>query len=73
VGLELEGISDDDWAACQAVGHAAYFLNFEGVLAPSATGAGLILAAFETRLRPGQLTLERSEPLSEDLYLRLHG
>lgn len=71
VGLELEDISDDDWTACQAVGHAAYFLNFDGVLAPSATGTGLVLAAFETRLRPDQLTLDRSEPLSEDLYLRL--
>lgn len=72
VGLELQDISDEDWTACQAVGHAAYFLDFDGVLAPSATGTGLVLAAFETRLRPGHLTVEQSEPLSEDLYLHLH-
>ncbi len=72
VGLDLEDISDDDRTACQAVGHAAYFLDFDGVLAPSATGTGLVLAAFETRLHPEQLTVEQSEPLTEELYLRLH-
>jgi RES domain-containing protein len=71
IGLELEDISDDDWTACQGVGHAAYFLGFDGVLAPSATGAGLVLAAFESRLSPGQLTLLRSEPLTQDGYLHL--
>ena len=34
-------------------------------------GASLVLAAFETRLRPEQLTVEQSQPLTEDLYLRL--
>jgi RES domain-containing protein len=72
VGLGMEDISDEDWTACQAVGHAAYFLDFDGVLAPSATGTGLVLAAFETRLRPEQLTVEQAEPLSENLYQRLH-
>lgn len=72
VGLDLEDISDDDWTACQTVGHAAYFLDFDGVLAPSATGTGLVLAAFETRLDPEQLTIEQSEPLTEELYRDLH-
>lgn len=71
VGLEFADVIDDDWTACQAVGHAAYFLQFDGVLAPSATGAGLVLAAFEARLRPGQLALAGSEHLTEELYLRL--
>lgn len=33
VGLEDEDITGD-WAACQAVGHAAWFLEMSGVLAP---------------------------------------
>lgn len=68
VGLGAEDIADEDWSACQSVGHAAWFLEFGGVLAPSATGAGFVLAAFETRLQPGQLTLRESRPLDEDTY-----
>lgn len=68
VGLELSDISDDDWTACQTVGHAAYFLNFGGVLAPSASGVGLVLTAFESRVSPGQLIVESSEQLTRALY-----
>lgn len=41
VGLTTDDIADEDWTACQAVGHAAYFLDYDGVLAPSASGLGL--------------------------------
>ena len=71
VGLELTDIADDDWTACQSVGQAAHFLNFGGVLAPSATGVGLVLTAFESRLRLGQLTVQSSEPLTAELYAEL--
>ncbi len=68
VGLMREDIADDDWTRCQAIGHAAFFLDFDGVLAPSATGVGVVLAAFETRLEAGQLRLVNSQPLTDDLY-----
>ena len=68
VGLSLEDIADDDWSACQAVGHAAWFLEFGAVFAPSATGDGHVLAAFEGRLQPGQLTVSESRPLDEETY-----
>lgn len=68
VGLERGDIADDDWTACQAVGQAAHFLNYAGVLAPSASGVGLVLAAFENRAAPGQLTLRESVPLTHELY-----
>lgn len=71
VGLELTDIADDDWMARQSVGQAVHFLNFGGVLAPSATGVGLVLTAFESRLRPGQLTVQSSEPLTADLFVQL--
>lgn len=63
-------IDDDDWTACQAVGQAAHFLNFGGVLAPSASGAGLVLAAFENRVGPGRLSLRETQPLTYELYER---
>lgn len=49
------------WPQCQAVGAAAQFLGLGGVVAPSATREGLVIAVFETHVRPGQLVLEHSE------------
>jgi RES domain-containing protein len=57
VGLRLDDIADDDWTGCQSVGQAAWFLEMQGILAPSATGEGQVLAVFENRGRPGQLTV----------------
>jgi RES domain-containing protein len=68
VGLAPEDISDDDWTACQTVGHAAYFLEMSGIVAPSATGVGLVIAAFETRLRPGQLDVTATTVLDAPTY-----
>jgi RES domain-containing protein len=67
VGLNMADITDDDWTACQAVGHAAWFLGLSGVLAPSATGEGLVLAAFENRVG-GALALQSSEPLTSEFF-----
>lgn len=65
VGLQRSDIEDqNDWTACQAVGHAAWFLERAGVLAPSATGEGTVLAAFEERLAPGQLAVLTSRALT---------
>lgn len=70
VGLSVDDIADDDWAACQSVGHAAWFLEYAGVLAPSATGDGHVLAAFEHRIQPGQIAVLESRPLDLETYLR---
>ena len=64
VGLTLDDISDDDWSACQAVGEAAHFLGMAGIAAPSATAVGIVVAAFETRVAAGQLTLAESRPFT---------
>ena len=68
VGLDVSDLTGD-WAPCQAVGHAAWFLEFHGVLAPSAVGAGVTLALFEHRTAPGQVTLRSTVPLT---YTRYH-
>jgi RES domain-containing protein len=52
VGLSQEQLHSDDAAPCQEVGEAAHHLGREGVLAPSATGAGSVLAVFVERLLP---------------------
>jgi RES domain-containing protein len=71
VGLEDADIYGDDWSACQAVGHAAWFLQVQGVLVPAAGGVGLVITAYEHRTRPGQLRLSRSEELTPGLYQTL--
>ncbi len=71
VGLEDEDILGGDWSACQAVGHAAWFLHMQGVLVPAAGGVGLVVTAYEQRARPGQLQLNHSEDLTPALYRKL--
>lgn len=71
VGLEDEDIHGEDWSACQAVGHAAWFLHVQGVLVPAAGGVGLVITAYEQRTRPGQLQISHSEDLTPDRYREL--
>ena len=40
-----------DAAKCQQVGECAHYLGLEGILAPSATGRGNVLALFFDRLQ----------------------
>lgn len=61
VGLWPSKITGDDLRPCQDVGDAARHAGREGILAPSAAGAGVVLAAFvddlpaTTRVRPEEL------------------
>jgi RES domain-containing protein len=68
VGLEVDDIFGDDWAPCQAVGHAAWFLHMQGVLAPAAGGVGLVITGYEQRTRPGQLAVRESVDLTPEKY-----
>lgn len=70
VGLGTDDITSSDWTACQSIGHAAWFLQFGGVYAPSAAEHGFVLTAFEGRLDPGQLTVTSSAPIDGQDYLR---
>jgi RES domain-containing protein len=71
VGLEDDDIYGDDWSACQAVGHAAWFLHVQGLLVPAAGGVGLVITAYEQRTRPGQLQVSHSEDLTPTRYREL--
>lgn len=69
VGLAPEDVVDEDRTACQAVGHAAWFLEMQGVVAPSASGVGLVITAFETRVPVGALSLISSVPFTRGNYV----
>lgn len=70
LGLEDSDFTGD-WGPCQEVGHAAWFLQFHGVLAPSAVGGGVTLALFDHNTPPNRIHLDSSEPLTLDLYRSL--
>lgn len=71
VGLEPADLTSDDWTACQEVGHAAWFLHAQAILVPSAGGVGLVITAYEQRIRPGQLTVLHTDDLTPATYERL--
>lgn len=72
VGLAAEDLADPDWTACQAVGHAAWFLHAGGVIASSATGIGLVITVFGIRLKPQQLTVASTITLDAQTYRDAH-
>lgn len=43
-------LSADNAGPCQQIGESAHYLGLEGILAPSATGEGTVLAVFFDRL-----------------------
>ncbi|MFN0095798.1 MAG: RES domain-containing protein [Dehalococcoidia bacterium] len=67
IGLSDAILSADGWKPCQDVAAAAHFLGFGGIVAPSATGTGFVVAAFDGRSRLGQVRLVRTESLSIEL------
>lgn len=62
VGLSPADVEAGDRSPCQRVGEAVAYLGYEGLVAPSASGAGLVIAAFEPRISLSQLiVLDSSE------------
>ena len=53
VRLSDEALASDALGTCQAIGDAAHYAQFEGILVPSATGVGEVLVVFADRLRSG--------------------
>jgi RES domain-containing protein len=70
LGLEVADFAGDH-APCQEVGHAAWFLEFHGVLAPSAVGDGVTVALFDHSTPPSQIAVRSTEPLDYKLYRSL--
>lgn len=51
LGLRDADLKSDDPSASQAIGDAAHYLGREGIIAPSAAGAGTVVAVFFDRLQ----------------------
>jgi RES domain-containing protein len=52
LGLHGAELTGDSVRRCQAVGEAAHFIGREGIVAPSAAGAGTVVALFPDALMP---------------------
>jgi RES domain-containing protein len=60
LGLGDGDLVREDAARCREVGACAHYCGREGILAPSATGQGTVLAVFFERLQPGSEVREVS-------------
>lgn len=49
--MSLDELKSEDRSLCNALGDAAHYVGFEGILAPSATGVGDVLVVFWDRLK----------------------
>ncbi len=64
LGLTDIELAATDATRCQQIGEAAHYLGLEGVVAPSATGAGIVLAVYFDRLAAES----RVTPLGDELW-----
>lgn len=69
IGLQSEDLSSDvdDYARCQAVAAAAHQLQFHGIVAPAAHGAGDTLALFRDRLSVSEIPVPHRQKTWEKL------
>ncbi len=63
LGIAAESYGDLTYERSQEIGDAAFFLGFDGILAPSARWPCQNLILFLDRLEPGDLTITASEPV----------
>ena len=67
VELSDASLIADDPSQCRAVGEAAFVAGREGVIAPSATGRGLVVAVFLEQLLPTSRVVDIESELWEDV------
>ncbi len=60
LGMSADRYGELDYARSQAIGDAAYFLGFDGLLVPSARWDCQNLVAFTDQLAPHNMTVEES-------------
>ena len=61
LGVDAARYRERDYAKTQAIAEAAYFLGFDGLIAPSARWDCLNLALFTDRLAPGEIAVVETE------------
>ncbi len=64
LGVDVRRYASFDYAVTQAIAAAAFFLDFDGLIVPSARSPALNLVIFTEKLDAGErLTVEASEPV----------
>lgn len=67
LGVDVGRYRERDYARTQAIAEAAYFLGFDGLVAPGARWTCHTIALFAGRLAPESLAVEASEPEPVDV------
>lgn len=70
LGVSREAFPSLDYARTQAIGDAADFLGFDGLIAPSARWPCQNLVLFTDKLGPADLVVQDSEPVDWSLWRR---
>lgn len=55
IGIDLDVLVAPDWTVCQEIGAAFHALGAQGIVSPSATGVGEVLALFMQNLGMGHV------------------
>lgn len=63
LGVATASFSGLDYMRTQAIGDAAYFLGFDGLIVPSARSQFLNLVHFDARIDAADAEVEQSEPI----------
>jgi RES domain-containing protein len=72
VGLDMNSLTGE-WSPCQAVGDATDTLGMGGLLVPSATQTGEVLAVFVRHAHHGELSVVRSESADDPSWSSIDG
>jgi RES domain-containing protein len=70
LGVDVENYGSLDYARTQAIGDAAFFLGFDGLIVPSARFRSLNLVLFADRIEIADLDVELSEPVDWKAWRR---
>jgi RES domain-containing protein len=71
LGIAPERYGDFSYERSREIGDAAFFLGFDGIMAPSARWTCHNLVLFTDRLEPGDLVVVESEPVDWGLWRSL--
>jgi len=67
IGVGSDQLAAEDWTLCQEMAKAAHFLGYQGIVAPSATGTGTVVAVFADRITAMDLEVIETRQLSDML------
>jgi len=69
LGVDLATFASFDYSRTQAIGDAAFFLGFSGLIVPSARSKSRNLVIFPDRIEPDDIEVEHSELINWKAWL----